>query len=675
MLQQASQSELSADTTSSAATGSSEYVPRHRSSQHLEELESMHAGDGEIKNVVPPFATTETFTSWEAFEKAFQTYKRKYNLKFRVRSSEKTENYNKIHEDQFPTEFEFAHRIYRCTHGVTQKSRSKGQRNRKQRYCKCKARLTPTVALADDGSHGIVIRNQNHTHSHPTTDAQASSYLTTATIPLDTEDREDVKTLVDARVSSSHISNFLNERIGCKVTPQQTRNLIRSIMGQDSAEAMLKNMLHSLRQLEGSDVLVIQDQLDTTCGIVIQTKVQKMMFENWGENLTMDFTHGTNNLGYHLGSLVVTTCTGRGFPVLDFVCLNETALTMKRVLDYFKEKNPSWESVKTLVIDKDFVEWKVLEECFPGVMGLHKTLTVVNRLEFKVSCLGVRTHQDYMPTTPGAHVLLCQFHAISYWKKVMKRPVYRIKVAESEDLLNIMMKMLYWYTQDSYEARYEDLKSYCKQAKKLSFLAYFEKNWNNCRTMWSNYARGRHFTAGNTTTNRIESNWKYLKMLLGGKTRIDKTIAGLLQHQMTIARQIVAEIGQLHSTMRAPAVVPKFLRAVARRLSTHVLDKVKKEWEKFVNQLEDTTCKQGSSLPEWKVYSSHYEYKCDDICWTCTCLFYTSNHLPCCHLMHVASQGHGFKTLPGMSIAERWSIFEALDLKDDLTSAADDLQP
>ncbi|OWY90121.1 hypothetical protein PHMEG_00041894, partial [Phytophthora megakarya] len=271
----------------------------------------------------------------------------------------------------------------------------------------------------------------------------------------------------------------------------------------------------------------------------------------------MDFTHGTNNLGYHLGSLVVTTCTGRGFPVLDFVCLNETALTMKRVLDYFKEKNPSWESVKTLVIDKDFVEWKVLEECFPG-----------------------------------AHVLLCQFHAISYWKKVMKRPVYRIKVAESEDLLNIMMKMLYWYTQDSYEARYEDLKSYCKQAKKLSFLAYFEKNWNNCRTMWSNYARGRHFTAGNTTTNRIESNWKYLKMLLGGKTRIDKTIAGLLQHQMTITRQIVAEIGQLHSTMRAPAVVPKFLRAVARRLSTHVLDKVKKEWEKFVNQLEDTTCKQ-----------------------------------------------------------------------------------
>ncbi|KAG3084371.1 hypothetical protein PC121_g5391 [Phytophthora cactorum] len=44
----------------------------------------------------------------------------------------------------------------------------------------------------------------------------------------------------------------------------------------------------------------------------------------------MDFTHGTNNLGYHLGSLVVTTATGRGFPVFGFICLNEQAL---RLLD------------------------------------------------------------------------------------------------------------------------------------------------------------------------------------------------------------------------------------------------------------------------------------------------------------------------------------------------------
>jgi hypothetical protein len=40
-------------------------------------------------------------------------------------------------------------------------------------------------------------------------------------------------------------------------------------MGQDSAEDRLKDMLHALRQLEGSDELALQDQMDVTCGVVM----------------------------------------------------------------------------------------------------------------------------------------------------------------------------------------------------------------------------------------------------------------------------------------------------------------------------------------------------------------------------------------------------------------------
>ncbi|ETI53525.1 hypothetical protein F443_03542, partial [Phytophthora nicotianae P1569] len=120
----------------------------------------METGDDEIVNVVPPFAPKDSFSSWNDFEKHFKIYKQKNNLKFRVRSSEKMENYNKAHEDQMPTEFEFTHKIFRCTHGVSQKSRSKGHRNRKQRYCKCKARLTVIVTKIVGNVYGIVTRNQ-----------------------------------------------------------------------------------------------------------------------------------------------------------------------------------------------------------------------------------------------------------------------------------------------------------------------------------------------------------------------------------------------------------------------------------------------------------------------------------------------------------------------------------
>ncbi|ETP37588.1 hypothetical protein F442_14606 [Phytophthora nicotianae P10297] len=271
------------------------------------------------------------------------------------------------------------------------------------------------------------LKFRNHTHSHSNSETQASSYLTTATLPLDNQDLEDVKILTDARVSSTQITNFLNDRIVCKVTPQQTRNLIRSIMRQDLAQDRMKDLLHALRQLDGSDVLVIQDQLDITCGVLMQTKVQKMMFDRWGEYLTMDFTHSTNNLGYHLGSLVVTTCTGRGFPVVDFMCLNENAVTISSILKYFKEKNPGWKDVKSVVIDKDFVEWQVLEQ-----------------------------------TLPNAQI-------------VVKRKEFRLRVADREDLLDLMTKLLYCRTQDAYQSGYDALKEYCRAARKSAFFAYFEK--------------------------------------------------------------------------------------------------------------------------------------------------------------------------------------------------------
>lgn len=73
-------------------------------------------------------------------------------------------------------------------------------------------------------------------------------------------------------------------------------------MEQASAEDHLKDMLHALRQLDGSDVLVIQDQMDVTSNIDMQTKVQKLTFEQWGKTLAMDFTHGMNNPEYHLGA-------------------------------------------------------------------------------------------------------------------------------------------------------------------------------------------------------------------------------------------------------------------------------------------------------------------------------------------------------------------------------------
>lgn len=200
-------------TVAESRLNGNEYTPRKRTSKHLEELASLLPMEDEITNVVPPFGTSVTFRSWDDLSEAIEKYAEKYNLKFRVRSSVRTELYNSNHEVQMPEEFPFVQRIYRCTHGVTQASRSKGHRNRKSRFCNCDARFTGVLTQFSDGTYEIVVRNENHTHSHHATQTEASSYLTAKTLPLEDQDREGVMTLADARVSSTHITNFLNDRL------------------------------------------------------------------------------------------------------------------------------------------------------------------------------------------------------------------------------------------------------------------------------------------------------------------------------------------------------------------------------------------------------------------------------------------------------------------------------
>jgi hypothetical protein len=87
------------------------------------------------------------------------------------------------------------------------------------------------------------------------------------------------------------------------VSPQQTRNIIAKMLGADSADKQLKAMLERFCEQDGNEVFIMHDQMDMMCAVVIQSRIQKAFFEQWGEALAMDWTHGTNNLGYYLGEL------------------------------------------------------------------------------------------------------------------------------------------------------------------------------------------------------------------------------------------------------------------------------------------------------------------------------------------------------------------------------------
>jgi len=101
-------------------------------------------------------------------------------------------------------------------------------------------------------------------------------------------------------------------------------------------------------------------------------------------------------------------------------------------------------------------------------------------------------------------------------------------------------------TPTSFSKNYEQFADYCRHESPV-IMHYFDKNWKPCSDMWANYARSLFFSAGNTTTNRIEANWNQLKRLTGSRPSIDRTVEGLLLHQVAVVRKFCYVVGR-HAT-------------------------------------------------------------------------------------------------------------------------------
>ncbi|TYZ57577.1 hypothetical protein PybrP1_002726, partial [[Pythium] brassicae (nom. inval.)] len=96
------------------------------------------------------------------------------------------------------------------------------------------------------------------------------------------------------------------------------------------------------------------DGMKQTIAVVMQTEGQRALLAQYGECVLMDFTHNTNNLGFYLGSLAITSPIGRGIPAADFICLNQQKATMTAIFEHIKTANPAELS--------DFAFAKVREE-------------------------------------------------------------------------------------------------------------------------------------------------------------------------------------------------------------------------------------------------------------------------------------------------------------------------
>ncbi len=116
---------------------------------------------------------------------------------------------------------------------------------------------------------------------------------------------------------------------------------------------------------------------------------------------------------------MVTSVSGSGISVLDFLCLAQTKAMMQTVFSYFLKWNPGAEStIRSIVIDKDYAEWMVLMLMFPD-----------------------------------ARVVFCRFHVVKWFAQVVQDEKYALSAPVQEKVRAVLRDMEYVRTTEVFASQ------------------------------------------------------------------------------------------------------------------------------------------------------------------------------------------------------------------------------
>ncbi|KAG3049186.1 hypothetical protein PC122_g23638, partial [Phytophthora cactorum] len=108
-------------------------------------------------------------------------------------------------------------------------------------------------------------------HNHKTNKLIYDSYHGAKSMLLTPQARQELGLLTEMKASTADITRYLSDKLDMVITPQVTRNIVRQVLGKSSTERS-KVILDSFADEDsGNEVLLVQDQLDITCIIAMQT--------------------------------------------------------------------------------------------------------------------------------------------------------------------------------------------------------------------------------------------------------------------------------------------------------------------------------------------------------------------------------------------------------------------
>ena len=462
----------------------------------------------------------------------------------------------------------------------------------------------------------LKVRECNLAHNHRVGEEILAHYPSSRKLSVD-EERE-VKNILSLRPNNKHLKEMIVKKFGKLVTLKDIQNMKTKVRehtrkGLGDAQLILDHLQEALEQDKSARGGVIVDEEHTLEVLYFQTGHMSKIFRRFPEILLVDGTYNVNRQGMPLYCLMAEDGYGRGRVTFYAATAEEDALHLQKIMQSFKEENPTWSSVRVVIIDKDFTEWRVLKEEFPN-----------------------------------ATVLFCQWHVIkAMFKKVVDCGVAKSDRDEARELIRCLV-----HAKD--ESGYEKLRQDVFDATNDEFKQYFLKNWDNCQNMWVTFKRDTYVHLGNTTNNRLECHNQKLKDLTSHTSSLSEMFANVLR----FARASEAEYKQSSFTEEFTSVssaddgisgVPE-IRAVCTQYAATMIVEQLKLAHSVGYQINE---KEGENVlvsPSGRLHTVHIDGNIGN---ACSCSFHRTVHMPCRHIF-AARLHQQLPTFELTMVAERW---------------------
>ena len=308
------------------------------------------------------------------------------------------------------------------------------------------------------------------------------------------------------------------------------------------------------------------------------------------EFLCVDATYKVNDLRMPLYLLIVENGNGQSEIVGIWVVANESEETIQAMVDIFKDQNPKWTDVKTVMTDKDFVEREVFSNSFPD-----------------------------------AKLRICLFHVLRTFRREITAEKMGVTKLQRDSLLDTFQKLA--YSRNSTNMR--PTRSYFK-IRISAADSYFRNSWDSIKEQWV-IGLSESESIGNRMNNRIESLNQKIKQVIDRNAKFDAFAADLVNflnmHRTEINGKICKTVNKVSTKGASDGTADGQYRRVCTEYAYKLVE-AQIQKSKSV-QVTDT----------WDQFSCSSDNQEDSVTETsCTCDFHKQYRLPCKHELAVRTR-------------------------------------